>query len=64
MRELRECFLEAYDENADGRIEISEVSRSSLSLVRLARASLRFSILLVSRDSADRRELSLALPQR
>lgn len=26
LRELKECFLEAYDENADGRIEIGEVS--------------------------------------
>lgn len=25
LHELKECFLEAYDENADGRIEIGEV---------------------------------------
>lgn len=25
LRELKDCFLEAYDENADGRIEIGEV---------------------------------------
>ena len=27
LHELRECFLEAYDENADGRIEIGEVRK-------------------------------------
>ncbi|CAF0942758.1 unnamed protein product [Adineta ricciae] len=26
LRELKECFLEAYDENADGRIEIGELA--------------------------------------
>jgi hypothetical protein len=25
FRELKQCFLDAYDENADGRIEIGEV---------------------------------------
>jgi hypothetical protein len=25
LRELKDCFLEAYDDNADGRIEIGEV---------------------------------------
>jgi hypothetical protein len=25
LKELKQCFLEAYDENSDGRIEIGEV---------------------------------------
>jgi len=25
LRDLKQCFLEAYDENEDGRIEIGEV---------------------------------------
>jgi hypothetical protein len=28
LKELKACFLEAYDENADGRIEIGEVRLS------------------------------------
>ena len=32
MTELRECFLEAYDDNKDGKIEIREVGNYSLVL--------------------------------
>jgi hypothetical protein len=31
FRELKACFLDAYDENADGRIEIGEVYFSRIS---------------------------------
>ena len=28
LAELKECFLEAYDDNQDGKIDIREVSQS------------------------------------
>ena len=37
LAELKQTFLEAYDENSDGKIDIREVSYLSLSASRAAK---------------------------
>jgi hypothetical protein len=57
LRELKECFLEAYDENADGRIEIGEVYSERFSFFVFFSY---INIYLVSRNLTDRRKFSFS----